>query len=124
MMDRLSETLLQARDAAVEEWSREHGSRYMSMLEGYGDMVRKLEKTQASTKAVKSKLETISALMDNEDPQIIQECMADMETKAAAVLYGAARMYAAVRVMMHTIKGSTGGNLLDLLEDGADRHDG
>ena len=123
MMDRLSETLLQARDAAVEEWSRKHGSRYMSMLEGYGDMVRKLEKTQASTKAVKSKLETVSALMDNEDPQIMQECMVDMETKAAAVLYGAARMYAAVRVMMATIRGSTGGNLLDLLEDGADQRD-
>lgn len=123
MMDRLSETLLQARDAAVEEWSREHGSRYMSMLEGYGDMVRKLEKTQASTKAVKSKLETVSALMDNEDPQIMQECMVDMETKAAAVLYGAERMYAAVRVMMATIRGSTGGNLLDLLEDGADQRD-
>jgi hypothetical protein len=33
-------------------------------------------------------------------------------------------MYAAVRVMMHTIKGSTGGNLLDLLEEEGEEVDG
>lgn len=126
MMDRLTETLLQARNAAVEERAREHGPCYMSPLEGYGDMVRKLCKTQASTKEVKGKLERLSALMDVEDPQPMQECLTEMETRAAAVCYNALRMYAAVRTMMATVHAETGGDLLDYLEempDEAGEHD-
>ena len=47
-MDRLTEVLIAARDAAVEERAREHGPTYMSTLEGYGDMMRKLHKTPGS----------------------------------------------------------------------------
>lgn len=114
-MDRLSEALLQARNAAVEERAAEHGPNYMSPLEGYGDMVRKLTKTQASTKEVKTKIERLSALMDIDDPQPMQELLTEMEARAAAVCYNALRMYAAVRTMMATVNIETGGDLLDLL---------
>ena len=119
-MDRLTEALLQARNAAVEERAEEHGPHYMSQLEGYGDMVRKLTKTQASTKEVKTKIERLSALMDIDDPQPMQELLTEMEARAAAVCYNALRMYAAVRTMMATVNIETGGDLLDFLNDPED----
>ena len=119
-MDRLTEALLQARNAAVEERAAEHGPHYMSPLEGYGDMVRKLTKTQASTKEVKTKIERLSALMDIDDPQPMQELLTEMEARAAAVCYNALRMYAAVRTMMATVNIETGGDLLDFLNDPED----
>lgn len=118
MMDKLTEALIGARDAAIDEWSRDHGPKYMSLLEGYGDMTRKMEKTQASTKTVRGKLEGLSALLDDEDPQKLQNKVADMEVRAAAVVHNALRLYASVRIMMATVHAHSGGDLLDLLEDG------
>lgn len=120
MMSRLDKAVFNLRETAVEEWAKEHGPQYMSMLEGFGDMARKMEKMQASTKEVKKKLERVSVLMDFEDPQVMQESLVDMEGKAASVVYAAARVYAAVRMMMGTVKGTTGGDLLDMLEDPED----
>ncbi len=116
MLSKLTEALIAARDAAVEERAAEHGPHYMSPLEGYGDMVRKLTKTQASTKEVKTKIERLSALMDIDVPQPMQELLTEMEARAAAVCYNALRMYAAVRTMMATVNIETGGDLLDYLD--------
>lgn len=123
-MDRLTEVLIAARDAAVEEQAREHGPTYMSPLEGYGDMVRKLHKTQESTKTIKSKIEHLSALMDFDEAQALQEILTEMETKAAAVCYNALRMYAAVRTMIRTVHVETGGDLLDMLREDPEEDDG
>lgn len=117
MMNRMDEAIFNAKETAVEERAREHGPKYASALEGFGDMARKLEKLQANTKDVKKKLERVSALMDFEDPQALQECLVSMEGTAASVLYAAARMYAAVRTMMGAVENTTGGDLLDMLEE-------
>lgn len=120
MMSKLDEAVFNVRETAVEEWVREHGHQYASALEGFGDMTRKLEKLQGNAKDVKKKLERVSVLMEFEDPQSLQECLVGMEGRAAGAVYEAARMYAAVRVMMASVAGTTGGDLLNTLEDPAD----
>lgn len=120
MMDKVTEALIAARDAAVEDWAREHGPSYMSMLEGYGDLVRKLEKTRASTKAFGKELERFSDFMDRDDPKLLHDVMVSMEGRAASAVYDALRMYAGVRTMMETIRERTGGDLLDMMEDPED----
>lgn len=124
MMDRLTEALIQARDAAVEEQARDDGMLYRSQLEGYGDMVRKLEKMQASAKAVKTKVERFASMMDVEDPQPMQDLMVDMESAAAAVCYNTLRMYAAIKRVQVTVTNHSGGDLLDLLKEEGEEVDG
>lgn len=124
MMDRLTEALIQARDAAVEEQARDDGMLYRSQLEGYGDMVRKLEKMQAGAKAVKTKVERFASMMDVEDPQPMQELLVDMESAAAAVCYNTLRMYAAIKRVQVTVTNHSGGDLLDLLKEEGEEVDG
>lgn len=78
MMDRLTEALIQARDVAVEEQARDDGMLYRSQMEGFGDMVRKLEKMQASAKTVKTKVERFASMMDVEDPQPMHDLLVEM----------------------------------------------
>ena len=94
MMSRLDEAVFNVRETAVEEWVKEHGHKYDSALEGFGDMTRKLE--------------------------TLQECLVAMEGQAASVVYAEAKMYAAVRIMMGTVTHTTGGDLLDRLEEFGD----
>lgn len=117
MMNHLTEALIQAQDAAVEEQGRDHGMLYKSQLEGFGDMVRKLEKMQASAKAVKNKIERFSSLMDKEDPQPMQDLTVEMESAATTVCYNALRMHAAIRRVKVTVTNHSGGDLLDLLKE-------
>lgn len=124
MMDRLTEALIQARDAAVEEQARDDGMLYRSQLEGYGDMVRKLEKMQAGAKAVKTKVERFASMMDVEDPQPMQDLLVDMESAAAAVCYNTLRMYAAIKRVQVTVTNHSGGDLLDLLKEEGEEVDG
>ena len=124
MMDRLTEALIQARDAAVEEQARDDGMLYRSQLEGYGDMVRKLEKMQASAKAVKTKVERFASMMDVEDPQPMQDLLVDMESAAAKVCYNTLRMYAAIKRVQVTVTNHSGGDLLDLLKEEGEEVDG
>lgn len=120
MMSRLDEAVFNVRETAVEERAKEHGPCYMSALEGYGDLIRKLEKTRASTKEFGKVLERFSDLIDYDAPQVPHEVLANLETKAASAVYDALRMYAGVRTMMETIREKTGGDLLDMLEDPED----
>lgn len=124
MMDRLTEALIQARDAAVEEQARNDGMLYRSQLEGFGDMVRKLEKMQASAKTVKTKVERFAYMMDVEDPQPMHDLLVEMESAAAAVCYNALRMYAAIRRVQVTVTNHSGGDLLDLLKEEGEEVDG
>ncbi len=124
MMDRLTEALIQARDAAVEEQARDDGMLYRSQLEGYGDMVRKLEKMQAGAKAVKTKVERFASMMDVKDPQPMQDLLVDMESAAAAVCYNTLRMYAAIKRVQVTVTNHSGGDLLDLLKEEGEEVDG
>ena len=124
MMDRLTEALIQARDAAVEEQARDDGMLYRSQLEGYGDMVRKMEKMQAGAKAVKTKTERFASMMDVVDPQPMQDLLVDMESTAAAVCYNTLRMYAAIKRVQVTVTNHSGGDLLDLLKEEGEKVDG
>lgn len=124
MMDRLTEALIQARDAAVEEQARDDGMLYRSQLEGYGDMVRKMEKMQAGAKAVKTKVERFASMMDVVDPQPMQDLLVDMESTAAAVCYNTLRMYAAIKRVQVTVTNHSGGDLLDLLKEEGEKVDG
>lgn len=124
MMDRLTEALIQARDAAVEEQARDDGMLYRSQLEGFGDMVRKLEKMQASAKNVKTKVERFASMMDVEDPQPMHDLLVEMESAAAAVCDNALRMYAAIRRAQVTVTNHSGGDLLDLLKEEGEEVDG
>ena len=124
MMDRLTEALIQARDAAVEEQARDDGMLYRSQLEGYGDMVRKLEKMQDGAKAVKTKVERFASMMDVEDPQPMQDLLVDMESAAAAVCYNTLQMYAAIKRVQVTVTNHSGGDLLDLLKEEGEEVDG
>lgn len=117
MMDRLTEAMIQARDAAIEEQARDDGMLYRSQLEGFGDMVRKLEKVQASAKTVKTKVERFASMMDVEDPRPMNDLLVEMESEAAAVSYNALRMYAAIRRVRVTVTNHSGGDLLDLLKE-------
>lgn len=117
MMSRLDEALFNAREAAVEERAKENGPSYMSELEGYGDLVRKLERTRAITKAFGKELERFSGVMDMDDPKMLHDVLTSMEQKAASAAYDALRMYAGVRTMMETVRERTGGNLLDYIDN-------
>ena len=97
---------------------------YRSQLEGYGDMVRKLEKMQAGAKAVKTKVERFASMMDVEDPQPMQDLLVDMESAAAAVCYNTLRMYAAIKRVQVTVTNHSGGDLLDLLKEEGEEVDG
>lgn len=124
MMDRLTEALIQARDAAVEEQARDDGMLYRSQLEGFGDMVRKLAKMKASAKTVKTKVERFVYMMDVEDPQPMNDLLVEMESAAAAVCYNALRMYAAIRRVQVTVTNHSGGDLLGLLKEEGEEVDG
>lgn len=120
----MTEALIQARDAAVEEQARDDGMLYRSQLEGFGDMVRKLEKMQTSAKAVKTKVERFASMMDVEDPQPMHDLLVEMESAAATVCYNALRMYAAIRRVQVTVTNHSGGDLLDLLKEEGEEVDG
>lgn len=115
-MDRLSEALVAARDIAVEERAKEYGP-YCSTLEGYGDLVRKLEKARSSVKACGKELEKFSAYMDTAEQKVMNDLLVGLEVSAAAAMYEVTRMYAGIRALMATVKEQHGGDLLDMLED-------
>lgn len=117
MMSKLDEAIFNARETAVEEWRRDHGECFLSKLEGYGDMVRKMGRVHESAKALRKTLERFSDFLDSDDPKVMHDLLADMECKGAAVVYDATRMYASVRVTMETVRAMTGGDLLDLIQD-------
>ncbi len=113
-MDRLSEALVAARDIAVEELEKEHGP-YCSTLEGYGDIVRKLEKARASVKACGKELEKFSAYMDTAEQKDMSELLAGLGFSAATAMFDVTRLYAGIRVLMAKVKEQHGGGLLDIL---------
>ena len=115
-MDRLSEALVAARDIAVEELEKEHGP-YCSTLEGYGDIVRKLEKARASVKACGRELEKFSAYMDTAEQKDMSELLAGLGFSAATAMFDVTRLYAGIRALMAQVKEQHGGDLLDMLEE-------
>ena len=115
-MDRLSEALMAARDIAVEERAKEYGP-YCSKLEGYGDLVRKLEKSRASMKDCGRALEKFAAYMDDNDLKLVNDLLVGLEVSAAAAMYDVTRLYAGIRALMAQVKEQYGGDLLDMLED-------
>lgn len=118
MMDRLTEALIGARDAAVEQRTLMYGPHYASALEGYGDLSRELINLQNSVKALKKSLADIVGQVGAQDLQALHNDLVLMEGKAHSAAYDALRMCAAVRTMEETVRMQSGGDLLDLLEDG------
>ena len=119
MMDRLSEALVAARDIAVEEREKEYGP-YCSKLEGYGDLVRKLEKSRASMKDCGRALEKFAAHMDDNDLKLVNDLLVGLEVSAAAAMYDVTKLYAGIRALMAQVKEQHGGDLLDMLEEPED----
>lgn len=117
MMDRLTEALIGARDAAVEARTVMYGPHYASALEGYGDLSRELINLQNSVKALKKNLADIVGRVGAQDLQALHNDLVLMEGKAHSAAYDALRLCAAVRVMEETVRVQSGGDLLDLLED-------
>lgn len=113
-MDRLTEALMAARDIAVEDREKEHGP-YYSRLEGYGDLVRKMEKSRASMKEVGRALEKFAAYLDDNDPKVINDLLVGLEVTTVATLYDVTRLYASIRALMAQVKRQTGGDLLDIM---------
>lgn len=113
-MDRLSEALVAARDIAVEELEKEHGP-YCSTLEGYGDIVRKLEKARTSVKACGRELEKFSVYMDTAEQKDMSELLAGLGFSAATAMFDVTRLYAGIRALMNQVKEQHGGDLLDIL---------
>ena len=118
MMDRITEALTAARDAAVEERAIMYGSQYASALEGYGDLSRELINMQNSVKALKKCMADIVRLVGAQELQQLHNELVLMEGKANAAAYDALRMCAAVRILEETIRERSGGDLLDQLEGG------
>ena len=116
MMDRLTEALIQARDAAVEARSIQYGPQYASALEGYGDLTRELLNLQSSTKALKRELGDIVGWVSAQELQELHKALVLMEGKAHQAAYDALRMCAAIRVFQETVRARSGGDLLDLLD--------
>lgn len=115
-MDRLSEALVAARDIAVEERAKEYGP-YCSKLEGYGDLVRKLEKSRASMKDCGRALEKFAAYMDDNDLKLVNDLLVGLEVSAAAAMYDVTRLYAGIRALMAQVKEQQGGDLLDYMDE-------
>lgn len=116
MMDRLTEALIQARDAAVEARSIQYGPQYASALEGYGDLTRELLNLQSSTKALKKELGDIVGWVSAQDLQELHKALVLMEGKAHQAAYDALRMCAAIKVFQETVRARSGGDLLDLMD--------
>ena len=119
-MDRLTEALLQARNAAVEERAEQYGPHYASALEGYGDLTRELLNMQSSTKALKKDLADIVGWVSAQELQELHKALVLMEGKAHQAAYDALRMCAAVRTLQETVRMRSGGDLLDFLNDPED----
>lgn len=117
-MDRLTEALIGARDAAVEQRTMMYGPYYASALEGYGDLSRELINLQNAIKALKKSLADIVDQVGAQDLQQLHNALVLMEGKAHTAAYDALRMCAAVRTLEETVRVQSGGDLLDLLEDG------
>lgn len=117
MMDRLTEALISARDAAVEARTVMFGPHYASALEGYGDLSRELINMQKSVKALKKNLADIVGRVGAQDLQALHKDIILMDGKANSAAYDALRLCAAVRVMEETVRMQSGSDLLDLLED-------
>lgn len=118
MLDKLTEALIGARDAAVEQRAIMYGPNYASALEGYGDLSRELINLQNGVKALKKCLADIVDWVSAQDMQQLHQELVLMEGKAHSVAYDALRMCAAVRTLEETVRAQSGGDLLDLLEDG------
>ena len=116
-MDRLTEALIQARDAAVEARTLKYGPQYASELEGYGDLTRELLNLQNSTKALKKEAADIVDWVSAQDFLVLHKALVLMEGKAHQAAYDALRMCAAVRVFQETVRARSGGDLLDILND-------
>lgn len=116
-MDRLTEMLIKARDAAVEERAVRYGPHYASALEGYGDLSRELLNMQNSVKALKKCLADIVDYVGAQDLQELHKTLILMEGKANTAAYDALRMCAAVRTLEETLRFQSGGDLLDMLND-------
>lgn len=116
-MDKLSEALIGARDAAVEQRTLMYGPHYASALEGYGDLSRELINIQNAVKALKKSLADIVDYVGAQDMQQLHNALVLMEGKAHGAAYDALRMCAAVRTLEETVRIQSGGDLLDLLGD-------
>lgn len=116
MLSKLTEALIAARDAAVEERAAQYGDHYASALEGYGDLTRELLNMQSSTKALKKDLSEVVGWVGAQDLQELHKALVLMEGKAHQAAYDALRMCAAVRTLQETIRIKTGGDLLDYLD--------
>lgn len=117
-MDRLSEAIYAAQNAAVEQHAANCGPFYASALEGYGDLTREYINLQNSVKTIKKCLADVVEYVSAQDPQELHKALILMEGKVNIAAYDAVRMCGAVKVMEETIRHQTGGDLLDaLMED-------
>lgn len=123
-MDRLTEVLIAARDAAVEERAAMYGPNYASALEGYGDLSRELLNMQNDVKALKKAIADVVGWVSAQDLTQLHNELVLMEGKASAAAYDAIRMCAAVRTLMETVRRQTGGDLLDMLREDPEEDDG
>lgn len=119
-MDRLSNAVYQAINAALEEREEQSGLHYRSALEGYGDLAKELQTIQAGTKDVKKAVADVVDFVDMQEPDELARRLLTVEAKTSALAYGVIRMCAAARRFSATVRKDTGGDLLDLLEEERD----
>lgn len=116
-MDRLSEAIHQATETAVQQSTAVSGPHYASALEGYGDLARELVAITDDVKSLKKAIAMALGCVNAQDAQALGNILVDLEGRAYGVAYDALRMCAAAKRFGQTVRGLSGGDLLDMLDD-------
>lgn len=100
-----------------DELRREIGPLYKSKMEGYGELVSRLNTLQAYMKDTKKEIGKFGEIVKHTAPDAQKEALLSILNDAARVTAEAAAMAASVKVFIDTMIAEGGGDLLDMMEE-------